>query len=207
MISAPPVGDEAEGNVARTLLRAAPGRIAPAAAAARLGRDHVAGADHDADLLGLQHALLAPRRAQHVAMRLAILAAQDAAGAVLHAVARGVADGRLGHLDGKLQVAARAAAKAPVAAAVRPELVTPEEQREAHLGNLQAAELDAARGLPLARARPAVAGRRGAAAGPRLEQMPDEGLARARIDALDRDAEAAAPTRHGALRAGRARAP
>ena len=61
-----------------------------------------------------------------------------------------------------------------VAARIGAEFVALEEQRKAHLGDFEAAELDAARRLPLAGAGPAVAGRRGAAARPRLEEMPDE---------------------------------
>ena len=127
-------------------------------------------------------------------MRPAVLAASHAAGAMAHAVARGVGDRGLGDLDRHLELGAGAAAQAAVAAAVRPELVAPEEQRKAHLGDLEAAELDAAGCLPLAGRRPAVARDRGAAAGPRLEQVPDERVAAARIGALDRDPKAPCPS-------------
>src|SRR5215208_3285742 len=136
-------------------------------------------------------------------MRLAVLPAQNAAGAVLRAVTGGIADSRRCYLDGEFEIPTRAAAKSPVAATVRPELVAPEEKREADLSNLQAAELDTSCGLPLACAWPAVAGRRCAAPGSGLEQVPDERFARARIDTLYRNAEPAAPARHGTLRAGR----
>src|SRR5205085_11833789 len=57
---------------------------------------------------------------------------------------------------------------------------------------------------PFAAAGRAGTGRGGAAAGPRLEEMPDERLvAVTRVLALDRDAEAAAPTGHRPLGAGR----
>src|SRR3989442_1316155 len=54
-------------------------RIAPAAAATGLDPEHVAGADFDADLLGLQSPLLASFGVQHVAMRQSVLATEDAA--------------------------------------------------------------------------------------------------------------------------------
>ena len=63
-------------------------------------------------------------------------------------------------LDHHLDDPAGAAAILPVAAGIGAELVAPEEQRKAHLGDFEAAELDAARRLPLAGARPAVADRR-----------------------------------------------
>src|ERR1700730_2386789 len=85
--------------------------------------------------------------------------------------------------------------------------MTAEEQREAHLGHFEAAEFDPAGRLPLAGPRPAVARRRGAAAGSRLEKMPDERLAYgnigARVRALAWDAETAAPASHCTLGAGR----
>ena len=136
-------------------------------------------------------------------MRRAVQPAMDAAGAVLDAIPSGISDRRLRDFDGELQIAARAAAVPPVAATVWSELVTSEEQREADLGHLEAAELDAAGRLPLARTRPAVASGRSAAAGTGLEQVPDERLPHTRVDALDGDAEAAAPAGHCPVRAGR----
>ena len=132
-------------------------------------------------------------------MRLAVLAAEQAAGAVLDAIARRIADGGLGRFDDELELAARTAAVASVAAAVGAELVAAEMQGKAHLLHLDAAELDAAGGLPLASTRPAVARRRAAAAGARLEQMPDERLLGARVDALHGHAEAPAPACHRPL--------
>src|SRR4051812_35296157 len=122
-------------------------------------------------------------------VRRAVLAAQDAACAILHAVAGGVGDRRFRDLDREFEIAPRAAAKLPPAAAIRPELVPPEKQREANLRHFQAAELDAACGLPLACARPAVAGRRCPAARPRLEHVPDKRFAGSRVDALNGNAE------------------
>ena len=77
-----------------------------------------------------------------------------------------------------------------------------EEQRKARLGDLDRAELDAARRLPLARRLPAVARGRGAAARPGVEEMPDELPLRARIDALDGDAKAPPPPRDDAVGTG-----
>ena len=102
-----------------------------------------------------------------------------------------------------LEIAAGAAAKLAVAAGIGAVLVMQEQERKAHLGHLDRAELDAAGRVPLADRVIAVAGDRAAAAGPRLEQMPDEAAARARVLALDGDAEAAAPAAHDAIGAGR----
>src|SRR3954447_3850744 len=77
-----------------------------------------------------------------------------------------------------------------------------EMQGKSCLRYLDAAELDAADRVPFADRGPAVAARRGAAAGTGLEHMPDEVSSGARIFSLDRDAEAPAPSRHGAIRAG-----
>src|SRR5439155_23819413 len=185
----------------------APGRIAPASAPARFENQPVAGADLEADFLGLDCARRTPLRMKRIAMRYAVGAAEAAAGAVAHAVAGGVADGRLGGLDHHLDYPARSAAILAGAAGIRAELVAAEEQREAHLCDLEAAELDPARRLPFAGTGPAVARRRGAAAGPRLEEVPDKRLASrdvgAWVPALDRDAEAAAPAGHRAVGTGR----
>src|SRR5947207_2668058 len=153
----------------------------------------VAVADHQARFLGLDRAGFLVAGIEHVAVRLPVLAAEDAAGAVFDAVAGGVADRRFFGLDDHLDDAAGAAAILSVAARIGAELVRLEEQREPHLGHFEAAELDAAGGLPLAAAGPAIARGRGAAARPRLEEMPDERSAsgdfRARVPALDRKTE------------------
>src|SRR5205807_2347876 len=92
-------------------------------------------------------------------------------------------------------------AEAPDARGVGPELVTLEEEREARLRDLHRAELDAARGLPLARGLPAVARRRGAAAPARVEEVPDELALVAWVRPRDRDAEAPRPAGQHAVRA------
>ena len=78
-----------------------------------------------------------------------------------------------------------------------------EEQREAHLGDFEAAEFDPAGGLPFTGAGPPVAGRRRPAARPRLKEMPDEWFTEPRVLALNRDAEAASPAGHRAVGTGR----
>src|SRR5439155_11639858 len=91
--------------------------------------------------------------------------------------------------------------ESPVAARVGTELVAREEERKAGLRHLDAPELDAAGRLALARGRPPVAGGGGAPATPRVEQVPDERAPGARVDPLERDAEALGPARHDAVRA------
>src|SRR5262245_24338280 len=85
--------------------------------------------------------------------------------------------------------------RAPVGAGA--ELVALEEERKARFRHFDAAELDPARGLTLARRLPAVARRRGAAAAARVEKMPDERALGARVLARDGDAEAARPAGQG----------
>src|SRR6185437_7998339 len=162
----------------------------------------VAGVDGEAGFLGLDRARVGVAGMEEVAVRGAVFAAEDAAGAVHDAVAGGVGEAGGFGLDDHLDDPARPAAIAPVAARIGAELVGLEEQRKAHFGHFEAAELDPARRLPLAAARPAVAGRRGPAAGPGLEEMPDERSVSPRVLALDRDAETAAPSGHRALRTG-----
>src|SRR6478672_530776 len=90
-----------------------------------------------------------------------------------------------------------------VAAGAGAEFVTAEMQGKAHLGDFQAAELEATDRMPLADRRIAIAAGRGAAAGAGLEHVPDEIPAIARVLALDRDPESAAPARHHPVRTGR----
>src|SRR5262249_53975774 len=163
----------------------------------------IVGMDDHPDLLGPDRPRLSSLRVERVAMRHAVGPAENAAGAVAHAIARGVADGRRGGLDHHFEDSAGAAAVSPGATGIGAEFVATKEQREAHFGDFEAAEFDAACRLPLAGARPAIAGRRGAAARPRLEEMPDKGFAGTRILALDGDAKAAAPAGHRAVRTGR----
>src|ERR1051326_6675328 len=154
--------------------RAARCRIAPAAAAARGDFEAVAGTHLDAGLLGADHARRAALGMQHVTMRRTVGAAENPAGAVARAVARRVGERRPVDLDREAEQPARAAAKPALAAGIRAELMARKEQGKARLGDFQAAELDAAGGMPLARAGPAVAPRRGAAARARLKHVPDE---------------------------------
>src|SRR4029077_11055725 len=71
-------------------------RVAPASAAARFEEQHVTGVDLDPDFLGLDRSRRLSFRIKRVAMRYAVLAAEDAAGAVADAVTGGVADRWLG---------------------------------------------------------------------------------------------------------------
>src|SRR5206468_10749453 len=122
---------------------------------------------------------------------------------VADALAGSVADRRLFGLDDHLDDAAGAAAILSGATRIGTELVAREKQREAHLGHLEAAELDAAGAVPFAGSGPAIAGDRGPAARPPLKEMPEERPLAARVLALDRDAKAAPPPGHRALGAGR----
>ena len=118
------------------------------------------------------------------------------------AVSGGVGDGVSIGLDHHFQVDAGTAAVFAVAAAIGPEFVGAEMQREAGLGHFDAAELQAARRVPLAGVVPAIAAGGRAAAGPGMEQVPDEGFAVARVLALNGDAQAPPPARHGFVGAG-----
>src|SRR5262245_65605772 len=126
-------------------------------------------------------------------MRQAVLAAEQAVGRVAHAVTRGVGHGRLFDVHAQPQHRADAAAMHAVAGRIGTELVTLERQREPRLGDLDAAELDPARGLPLACGLPAVAGRARAAARPRVETVPDERLGRPRVYGIYCAQKVAAP--------------
>src|SRR5258708_21129280 len=72
-------------------------------------------------------------------------------------------------------------------------------QGETHFRNFEAAEFQTADRMPLPDRRPAVAARRGPAAGTRMKQVPDEATTGARILALDRDAKPSAPSGHDAI--------
>src|SRR5262245_53907219 len=88
-------GDEAILQIRGARGRIAPRGLAPAASACGHDVEDGAGWNGDADLLGLEHAPLA--FGDHdVAVRQAVLAAEDAVGRMAHAVARGVALGGLG---------------------------------------------------------------------------------------------------------------
>ena len=131
-------------------------RVAPAAAATRFEHQHITGVNDEANFLCLDRAQRLPIRIKRIAMWHTVDAAEDAAGAVTHAVAGGVADRRFGGLDDHLHDPAGTAAVFAGATGIGAEFVAAEEQREAHLGDFEAAELDAARRLPLARTGPAV---------------------------------------------------
>src|SRR5262245_19356076 len=133
----------------------------------------------------------------------AVLAAEQTVRRVAHAVTRGVGDRRFLDIHPQAELGADTTAMHSVAGRIGPELVALERQREPRLGHLDAAELDAAGRLPLAGCLPAVADGRRAAAGARVEHVPDERLSRPGIHALDRDPKATAPARHDALRTGR----
>src|SRR5438067_915212 len=69
--------DEAVLPISRAYLAAPPGRRPPAATTGRFDEEHVARSHRDADLFGLQHARRAAAREQPIAVRQAILAAED----------------------------------------------------------------------------------------------------------------------------------
>src|ERR1043166_6412562 len=163
-------GNEPVLDVARVRGRAARRRIAPTAAAGRGNLEAVAGTHLDAGFLGADHARRAAGGVQNVMMRRAVGAAENPAGAMACAVAGGVGERWLLYLDRESEQPARLAAERAVAAGGRAGLMARKEQRKARLGDLQAAELDAAGRMPLARAGPAVARRRGAAPRARLTQ-------------------------------------
>src|ERR1700730_19404860 len=130
----------------------------------------------------------------------AVLAAKHSTGSVTRAVARRVGPRRIFRIQHQAERATQAAAKLSVAAGARAKFMVTEMQGKPHLGDFDAAELDAADAVPFADRRPAVAAGRSAAAGAGLKQVPDKISSRTRIFSLDRDPEAAAPTRHGAVR-------
>src|SRR5262249_61512130 len=105
-------------------------------------------------------------RAKGVAVGGPVGAAEGAVRRVLGATPGRVRERRLLDLHGHLEYRAGPATVLTVPARVGPELVAPEEERHAHLGDLHAPELDASRRLALAPARPAVAAGRSTAARP-----------------------------------------
>src|SRR5258708_1337916 len=127
-------------------------------------------------------------------MRLSGLAAEHAAGAITDAIAGGVAFRGFLRLQYQIERDTETAAKLSVAARIGAEFMLPEMQREAHFGDLQTAEFEAAHRVPLADRRPAVAAGRGAAAGAGVKHVPDEIAPGSRVFALDRDPEPAAPS-------------
>src|ERR1700704_3982265 len=107
-------------------------------------------------------------------MRLAVLAAEHAAGPMAHAIARGVALCGLRRLQHQIKGDTETAAKLSVAARTGAEFMLPEMQRETHFRNFETAEFEAANRVPLADRRPAVAAGGGAAAGAGVKHVPDE---------------------------------
>ena len=84
----------------------------------------------------------------------AVAAAENAAGAIAHAIPGGVADRGLLGFDDHFDDTASATAVFAVTPGIGAELVRSKEQREASFSDLEAAELDAAGSLPFRR-RPA----------------------------------------------------
>ena len=189
-------------GVAPARLRRSLGRRPPATAAGGAYLEAIARTEFDADLLGAQHARLAAFGQQAIVMRLAVLAAEHAAGTVARAIARGVAARGLFDLQHQIEGNAEAAAELAVATGTFAEFMAAEVQGKARLGDFETAELEAADRVPFADRRPAVAAGGSPAARPRLEQVPDEILAGSRVFALDRDPVSAAPSGHRALRTG-----
>src|SRR6266567_2466515 len=136
-------------------------------------------------------------------MRFAVFAAEHPAGTMTRAIARAIAARGLFGFQHEIKRNAKPAAKLPAAAGPGAEFVMAEVQGKTHLGNLDAAELEAADRVPLADRRPAVAAGRRAAARAGMKHVPDEIASGSRVFTLDRDPEAPAPSRHRALRAGR----
>src|SRR5207245_5949118 len=131
-------------------------------------------------------------------MRKAVLAAEQTVRSVANAVASRVRHGRVLDVAPQPKHRADTAAVHPVAGGIGAELVSLEGQRKPRLRDLDAAELDPAGRLSLTRRLPPVADGRRAAAGASVEHVPDERLAGSRIAALDREAEAPAPSRQHA---------
>jgi len=167
------------------------------------GRHRRAGLDDHAGFLGLEDAHAAVALAQFVMMRLAVAAAGNAARAVARPVAGRVRDSRLLDARHESEIDAVAAAMCARAARTDAKFVMREMLGKSHFRDLDAGELDAAGRMPFAGVGPAIASRRRAAARAGVEEMPDEAAVRARILALDRDAEASRPAGHCAVGAGR----
>ena len=83
-------------------------------------------------------------------MRLPTFAAEHAAGAMTRAIARSIAARGFFSFQHEIKRNAETAAKLPVAAGPGAEFMMAEVQGKAHLGNLDAAEFDAADRVPFA---------------------------------------------------------
>src|ERR1041385_102730 len=141
-------------------------RIAPPSSAAGRNFEAVAWRHHYAGFLRADHARHTIGGVQNVVMWRTIRSAQYPAGAMARAIACRVGNRGLLCFDHESQESPRSPTKCAVSAGIRPEFMTRKEQRKSRLGYFQAAEFDAAGRMPLARARPTVARRRGAAARP-----------------------------------------
>src|SRR3954453_21307869 len=136
-------------------------------------------------------------------LRLFVLDANRAARAMARAVPCGGAFRAPLSLQHQIERHAETAAKLAVTAGAGAEFMLPEMQGKAHFGDFETTELQPADRMPFADRRPAIAARRRATTGSRLEQMPDEIFSGAWILALDRNPEPAAPAGHRTLRARR----
>src|SRR5262245_61978502 len=163
-------------------------RIAITSASRRVDEEHGPWQDRNADLLGLEFTR-GSSRDHSVAVGQTVAAAQDAVRGMPHSIACRIALRGRGRFHAQFEDGPHSTAKASVAGRAGPELVLLEEEGEACLGHLDAAELDPAGGLSFARRLPSVAGRRRAASATCVEQVPDERPLRPGIHALDRDAE------------------
>ena len=144
-----------------------------------------------------------PGVAQRVMVRRAVMAAEHPGGAVPHAVAGGIGAAGAVAFDQQRELAAQPAAVLAVAGRAGEEFMRLEQQREAGLGHLDAAEFHAPGGVPLAAGGPAIARREPPPPGRawnmcQMKRRPVRGIL-----AGDRHPEAPAPAAHGAVRAGR----
>src|ERR1700731_3542617 len=98
--------------------------MTPAAPSSGFEDQHIIRLDYQADFLGLDGPWRRSSGIEHIAVRQAVLAAEDAAGAVAHAVAGGVADRRLGGFDDHLDNPAGAAAEFAFTAGIGAEFGT-----------------------------------------------------------------------------------
>src|SRR5262245_17107128 len=130
--------DEAVLAIARPRLPLALGGRSVAAAARGLDQEHVALPDRHANLFRLQRANRSAARLEPIAMRQAILPAEQAVGSMADAVTGGVGHRRIFDVDPQAQHRADAAAMHAVAGGIRSELVALEGQRKARLGDLDA---------------------------------------------------------------------
>src|SRR6266702_1920398 len=154
-----PLPEKALLGVARTRFRRSLHRRTPATAAGRTDFQAIAGMEFNADFLGTQLARLASLGQQPIMMRLAIFAAEHAAGAVTCAVAGGVALRRLLRFQNQIEGNAETAAILSVAARTGAEFMPRKMQLKPGFRDFEAAEFQAADRVPFADRGPAVAAR------------------------------------------------